>query len=194
MIGIEKALLLLLPPAYFFINRWRGTLGWGGILHGLLTAAIVFALTFNYIMAIAMGVLVALGEMWGWGKWVGNILAYWDKDQAWYNANRVQIDEGKDNGVHFVANKIVKETEDFKGYTIAAMCARSLLWWAPVLLTPLFFGANPIFVALAIVLITPAFFLGMYLSRNGEGDTWAQGERYYGIMQGIALALVLLTI
>lgn len=196
---VPYQILYAFPAIFACLNRLRGTGGIPVIKNGGPIAAVVFGLliyllTLNPILGVATAVAYFVGEMFGWGKWIGAITLFSSSQEDYNNSDIKQRKTGKDNGIHFLANLIFKETKHFKGYTILALFLRGLYWWIPVYLVFVFFGfVLPFNAAIATVAMAATFPLSFIIAYKVNKDQyWQYGEWIYGLCQGTILMLSIL--
>lgn len=178
--------VLGLPALYFFLNRFRGTLGAGGPIVGAVTGLIVFLLTGNPLVAVGIAIAYALGEAPGWGRWIKLLNKNYTQQEYWNNHR--EPSRGKE--IHWLANKIAREKTDYRKYAMVAMGLRGLLWWLPVALVPtLLLGAPTAPVGL-LGALTP------YCIRAARNKVpfWRWQEHYSGVLHGLILALIIIQI
>ena len=192
-----ESIALALPLLLGVLNRYpRGVLAWGPYPIGALLGVIVYLASSNLYASAATTVFYILGESFGWGKWL-SVVPRWDDSyytQKQYNeSGLVERKDGKSNGVHWLASKVAKETEDFRKYSKAALAIRGFYWYAPIFAALAILGVTPIWLAIvlsvAVGLLMPVSYYLAYLV-FGEGY-WPGGEHIFGVVQGIALALAL---
>lgn len=177
------------------LNRWRGT----GVIFsisnygitGVNIYALYLGLLFGSITTWYIGVLTAicfrLGETFGWGKWEGHLCYPTRKPQ--YENN-----EGKSFPyIHYLANFIIKEKEDYKTYCEVALGIRGLIWGLALYVPLVFFGYIYLYDYLIVSIIYGACFplacylstiltlnySNRYISIVGNGET---EEFYYGVV------------
>lgn len=189
------SILIMVPLmiAYFFLNRLRGTLGPGGVIVGAITGAIVFAFTMDPVYAAGVSIAYAAGEAIGWGRWLATV-PYWNKDLSWEEYEKIrQPDRG--DLIHKLANKISRETKNWKKYCITALAIRGVIWWLPVALVGVALGHIHPAVAALIALLGATMPLWYYLAYSflGPKGYWGNGERLYGITHGVIVTLLLMT-
>lgn len=190
-------LLLLYPIVNSILNRWpRGTYSWGPWVAAAVLSVMVFLITSNYIAAGAFFAAYVVGESFGWGKWLATI-PYW-KDKSYTQEMYMKSpwyarDDGKNNGVHFLANLCAKETKDFRAYAWYALMFRGALWYAPILIALTFAGViSPISVLFDITIIAVAFPIVYGKAYDLFGKSyWTMGELIYGFVQGAVVAISL---
>ena len=197
---MNTLLIASLPIAVALINRIRG--GWiegikgaSAYIAGALLAGLIFLITYNPILAGSFLVAYIAAESFGWGKWISQIPNWHDKSytQAMYlKSAAYKRDDGKNNGVHLLANLVAKEDKDFRDYGWWALVFRGVLWWAPVLAVLVYFDAIHWGVATGgTVLLGFAFPLlySLAFKMFGKDKFWGRGELMYGAVQGAVLAV-----
>lgn len=186
-----------------FLNRLRGTNSiWSKII-GLFLIGL-FSIFINIWAAVAVGVLYVLGESMGWGKWIGGIM---HQNTGPATPEELADLEGRDNGIHFIANTIISETKNYYDYCIIALSLRGFYWFGLMFL-PLVIGgflSFPLYLVFSI-LLGIAFPISIELGRWSKDkftiDTkyfkvmghWEHSEIWYGLFQDIVLITILLLI
>ena len=176
------------------LNRLRGTQGiWSKVI-GLLLALVVQIAFGNPYVSIAVGLGYIIGESFGWGEWVGTL-----------SSNREQIqknEEGKNNGIQWLASKVIDPTKDWINYCRVALTIRGLYWWLPTLAPLYFVGFSVESLAIAIILLSVGFpfacELGYRTSKMFEFNKygfsvsggWEHQEVWYGLMQDLVLIIL----
>lgn len=188
-------MVYFLPLIYLIWNRVRGTTGKGGIIGGVLTAGILFFLTSNSIASILAGIFYIIGESWGWGKWLITV-PHWG-DSSWqktFNETLLSRDDGKNNGIHFIADAVFPQEKKFASYAKFALILRGLWWWVPIFITLYAFSLTSIIGVLvgSLLVSIPFPFLYRFAYDKLDTDFWPWGEYLYGFFQGLALMIVLL--
>ena len=181
---------------FLILNRLRGTEGLWSKIIGLLLALVVQIVFGNPYVSVAVGLGYIVGESFGWGEWVGTL-----------SCNRTAVEnneEGKNNGIQWLASKVIDPSKDWINYCRVALSIRGLYWWLPTLAPLYFVGFNPLFLAGCITFLSIGFpiacELGYYfrdkvsfekfgLSYSGG---WEIQEGVYGLMQDIVLIGVVL--
>lgn len=116
------------------LNRMRGI---GNIYKGI-TGTMIYALYFgllvglltHYYYGLMAIILFLFGESFAFGKWVGFLVDYEDKHTPEYDSK-----VGKSFPyIHYLANYIVKEKENYKLYCQVALTIRGFTWWTPLLI------------------------------------------------------------
>jgi len=149
----------------------------------------------NYVAAGAFFGLYVAGESFGWGKWLATVPMWNDKaytQDMYMKSPHYARDDGKNNGVHLLANLLAKETKDFRSYAWYALMFRGLLWYAPIFTALAFIGVINWF-ALPLVAVVAVMFPICYgLTYKLFGSKyWTMGELLYGFVQGVAMAIAL---
>ena len=177
------------------LNRLRGTQGLWSKIIGLILALVVQIAFNNSYVSVAVGLGYIIGESFGWGEWIGTLTG----DRNFKQLN----EEGKNNGIQWLASKVIDPSKDWINYCRVALTIRGFYWWLPTL-APLYFVADTYIVTLAIVLLSAAFPLACELGRltsplfSFEYKTfsikggWEHQEIWYGLMQDIVLIGVVL--
>lgn len=188
---------------FTILNRWRGTKGyWSKIIGGLIAIALYFLIG-DWVTALLVGIGYIAGESFGWGKWIGGIMH--QKKEA--TPEQLANDEGIDNGIHWLANKIAPQAGNYIKYCITALTIRGAYWWILTLLPLVVFGYIGIlpFVGsvIALGLAFPlSVIIGNYTETKfdfsskifGFSGSWEQAEVWYGLAQDIVLGLLLFLI
>lgn len=205
---ITTILLFALPFLSAFINRLRGggflsLSGGSAYIAAAILTALIFGITLNPIVAGAFLVAYVLGESFGWGKWLAAIPFWNDKSftQEMYNSGQVKASniplierkDGKNNGIHLIANLISKETEDFRSYSWWALVIRGIFWWGPVLAALTATGAiHFVSAILGTIVLGFAFpILYQFSYKMFTEEYWGRGEMMYGFVQGLILSIAL---
>ena len=173
------------------LNRLRGTQGLWSKIIGLLLALVVQIAFGNPYVAIAVGLGYIIGESFGWGEWVGTL-----------SCNRTAVEaneEGRNNGIQWLASKVVSPTKDWLNYCRVALTIRGLYWWLPTLAPLYFVGFSVESLAIAIILLSVGFplacELGYRTSKMFEFNKygfsvvggWEHQEVWYGLMQDLVI-------
>jgi hypothetical protein len=202
---MQTILIFIYPIINAILNRWpRGTFSWGPWAAGAVLASLIFLITSNPFAAGAFFVLYGVGESFGWGKWLATV-PHWNNKaitQEMYNSGELKASnipllerkDGKNNGVHLLANLVSKEMEDFRSYAWWALFFRGILWQAPIFIAFAFLGViNPFIVPFAIAILAFAFPLSYAATyKLFGGKYWTAGELLYGLIQGLVMAIALL--
>ena len=208
-------ILILLLPLPVLLNRWRGTgtivtIGKfrliGNIIYALYIAGIVgcaYALTFggwiSTVYGLLGGILYIAGESFAWGKWVGWLTNYNGVGKPDYNN-----DDGRSFPyIHYIAQAIVKQENDYTTYCEIALAIRGLFWWLPLLVLlgtiDLISWYQAAFSSIFLAVGFPvACYLGTLLKVEYKSkylnlsQGWENQEVFYGLFHWIGIALVIL--
>lgn len=176
---------------FLILNRLRGTNGvWSKVI-GLLLALVVQIAFGNPYVSIAVGLGYIIGDSFGWGEWVGTL-----------SSNREQIqknEEGKNNGIQWLASKVIDPTKDWINYCRVALTIRGFYWWLPTLAPLYFVGFNPLVLLGCILFLSFCFpiscEIGYRTSKLFSFEKygfsvrggWEHQEVWYGLMQDLVL-------
>ncbi len=208
-------ILILLLPLPVLLNRWRGTgaivtIGKfrliGNIIYALYIAGIVgcaYALTFGGWISVGYGllggILYIFGESFAWGKWVGWLTNYDGVGKPDYNN-----DDGRSFPyIHYIAQSIVKQENDYTRYCEVALAIRGLFWWLPLLVL---LGTIDLIswyqVAFSSIFLAVGFPVACYLGTLLKveykskylnlSQGWENQEVFYGLFHWIGIALVIM--
>ena len=208
-------ILVLMLPLPVLLNRWRGTgaiitIGKfrliGNIIYALYIAGIVgcaYALTFggwiSTVYGLLGGILYIIGESFAWGKWVGWLTNYNGVGKPDYNN-----DDGRSFPyIHYIAQSIVKQENDYTTYCEIALAIRGLFWWLPLLvllgIIDLISWYQVAFSSIFLAVGFPvACYLGTLLKVEYKSkylnlsQGWENQEVFYGLFHWIGIALVII--
>ena len=193
------------------LNRWRGT---GDIFNiyklrvtGTMIYAIYLALLFGLVTEWYIGILVLIGfligESFGWGKWVG-ALCY---PEAKTDLQKEYEDKEGYNFpfIHYLANFIIKEKENFFKYCNLALGIRGMIWALCLYLALVLFNYISYLEYIIIsIMYGIGFPLSCYLSRKKSFNykskfisivgKWETQEIYYGAIHMIVNIYLVYTI
>ena len=178
-------IVIILPVAYWFLNRLRGTLGPGGVVVGAITGVVIYLFTLNEYLAVGIAIAYAVGEAPGWGRWIKLFNKDWSQEEYWTSHREPK--RGK--AIHKIANRISPEKKDYKKYAFTAMALRGLLWWLPVALVPTLLGSPESLLVGFLGALTP---IPIYMARK-KTPFWKTQEHFSGVLHGIILGLLLWT-
>ena len=193
------------------LNRWRGT---GDIFNiykfaitGTMIYAIYLALLFGLVTQnVTVGVITLIGflagESFGWGKWVGTLVTDEPKDLE------VEYLDKEGYGfpyIHYIANIIQPERENFRRYCTVALGIRGAIWGALIYIGLVALGYIAWYEYFAAILVYGigfplACWVGKeyiinkeykYLSMRGA---WESQEIYYGAIHMIVNIYLVYTI
>ena len=183
---------------FTILNRLRGTWSWMAKVVGIVIGILVYLITSDMYIAVASASLYLIGESFGWGKWIGGV---YRKNVTATQAQLLDL-EGRNNGVHWLANTIFPERENYYKYCYTALMFRGMLWFG-LTLFPLYIGGYiPIDIYIGSVLFLGVGFpvsirIGAYtetkFSFKSINGFWEQAEVWYGFMQDIVLVFILLS-
>ena len=175
---------------FLILNRLRGTYGWFAKVNGVVLGLLTYLIFQDLYISTAVAVGYVLGECFGWGDWVGTLTSGVGKELLDY-------EEGKNNGIQWIASKIVKPI-DWINHCRVALAIRGFYWWLPTL-APLMFVMSPLYVLTSILLLSIGFPIACELGRitaNKFSFTfknfsvvggWEWQEVWYGLMQDLVL-------
>lgn len=176
---------------FTILDRLRGMNGVWSKFNGLLLAYIIYSVSHNHYVALAVGIGYVIGESFGWGEWIGTL-----------SCNRTVVEnneEGKNNGTQWLASKVIDPSKDWINYCRVALTIRGFYWWLPTLAPLYFVGFSVELLTLMILALSIGFpiacELGYYfrdkvsfekfgLSYSGG---WELQEGFYGLMQDLVL-------
>ena len=173
------------------LNRLRGTQGLWSKIIGLLLALIVQIAFDNPYVSVAVGLGYIIGESFGWGEWVGTLTG----DRNFKQLN----EEGKNNGIQWLASKVVDPSKDWINYCRVALTIRGFYWWLPTLAPLYFVGFSVELLTLMILALSIGFpiacELGYYFRDKVSFEKyglsyiggWELQEGFYGLMQDLVL-------
>lgn len=174
------------------LNRLRGAYGWMAKVIGALLGGAFYLATSDLYISLAIAIGYILGESFGWGKWIGGIYS----KHTVATAENLAEEEGYNNGVHWLANKIHPELVNYYHYCLTALALRGMLWFTLTLL-PVYAAAyiSTYAFAFAIIVLGIGFPISIILgaktapkfSFNYMEGYWEHAEVWYGLMQGIVL-------
>ena len=178
------------------LNRLRGTQGLWSKIIGLLLALVVQIAFGNPYVSLAVGLGYIIGESFGWGEWIGTLTG----DRHFKQLN----EEGKNNGIQWLASKVIDPSKDWINYCRVALTIRGFYWWLPTLAPLYFVGLNAIALAASVVVLAVGFpvacevgyrlkdkikFHKYGLSIEGG---WEIQEAAYGVIQDIVLVGIII--
>ena len=153
----------------------------------------------SFIFALLGAGLYILGESFAWGKWVGYLTHY---------EGEVKHDYNNDDGrsfpyIHYIAQSIIKQEENYKRYCQVALAVRGFIWWTPLLIL---LGCINLLdwnqVIISSLVLSIAFPLGCELSKYWDFEykskylsisgNWEKQEVIYGLFQFVCITLSIL--
>lgn len=193
------------------LNRWRGT-GTifsisifnitGTMIYALYIGLLFGSLTTWYIGLLSLG-LFLLGESFGWGKWVGALCYPETKTDL---QKEYEDKEGYNFPfIHYIANFIIKEKENFFKYCNLALGIRGMIWALCLYLALVVFNYISILELFILCLIYGIGFpFACYLSRKKSFNykskfisivgKWETQEVYYGFIHFFCNAYIILKV
>lgn len=176
---------------FLILNRLRGTYSWFAKVNGVVLGLLVYFFTKELDIAIACAFGYLIGESFGWGEWLGNLV------EKRKNEAETLEDEGEKNGIKYIATRLVPNwSVAYLKYCRVALVLRGLYWWTPTLIA-LCFITNPFLVISCVIVLALSFplacELGYFISKRlsfkflelSSGWTWQ--EVIYGLLQDIVL-------
>ncbi len=209
-------IIVLLAVIFSLLNRVRG----GGLGHlsvdcdryakwssGSLIALLLFVASGSAWSLLAIPFYI-VGESFGWGKWIGSLVP--DRPDYKQTEGRTAIGILDRtlviwDGIHHMANLIIPERKNWRGYSIVALGIRGCYWWAPIWLLAVATGCigfhHAVGVILALGVAFPASVLWamrlefkipwlMKLHLSKPELSWERTEFIYGACHGVALAMI----
>ena len=173
------------------LNRLRGTHGYFAIINGVVLGLLTYVCFGDVYVASIVAVGYVLGESFGWGEWVGTLTG----DRNFKQLN----EEGKNNGIQWLASKVIDPSKDWINYCRVALTIRGFYWWLPTLAPLYFVGFSVVSITVAVAVLSIGFPLACELGRltaplfSFEYKTfsikggWEHSEVWYGLMQDLVL-------
>lgn len=168
------------------LNRLRGTgdvftFSKFKITGSMIYALYIFGLVFifsTYYYAILASILFLIGESFAFGKWVGFLVDYDNEHTPEYDSK-----VGKSFPyIHYMANSIVKEKDNYKLYCQVALAIRGFIWWTPLLLLLGQINALSWYqVIINSIILAIGFPFACYVGRNW---TFEYKSKYFFTKQG----------
>lgn len=194
------------------LNRWRGTGDifniWklritGTMIYALYIGLLFGVLTQNIFIAVLTLIGFLAGESFGWGKWVGALCYPETKTDL-----QLQYDDLEGYSfpfIHYIANFIVKEKENFFQYCRVALGLRGFIWAMLIYITLMLFGYISILEYIMICIIWGIGFpFACYISALKEFNfknifvsiigKWETQEIYYGMIHFLCNIYIIITI
>ena len=190
------------------LNRLRGTdketfslFGISGNILYMLYFILLIGFLTTWYYGLAAGILYYAGESMGWGEWVGALC----NNEKVASQERLDEDAGHNNGIHWLANLIFKESENYKRYCQLALSIRGFYWWFPIMFFIGYLGLLPWYVAaISIFFLSIGFPIGIEIARNLNftfvikgfkvTGVWERQELIYGFIQFLCISLPILLI
>ncbi len=200
------------------LNRLRGTWSWMAKVTGLVIAILVtlllpythmmqfsiedwfsFSIANDLFYGLATGVMYVAGESFGWGKWIGGV---YNRHTEPATPSMIKDKEGRKNGIHYLANRMIPETTDYYRYCSTALMIRGIYWFGITLIPLVVSGYLYVNDYVVIVLILGYGFplsvkIGSYTTSKFNfkfmNGFWEHAEVWYGLMQDIVLILFIVS-
>ena len=111
--------------------------------------------------------------------------------------------EGNNNGIHYLANKIYKETENYYKYCVTALSIRGFYWAGLALLpltvagyvsVPLYLLSSLILAAMFPIAIEIGIITTKRFNFKNMNGFWEHAEIWYGLIQDIVLILLFFSV
>jgi hypothetical protein len=176
---------------FTILNRLRGTRAY--FAKAVLLGILVYAISNDFMAGIGVALAYAIGESFGWGKWVG-ALAYPYQITKDMKAER----EGIYNGIFWFADKIRPMNENYYKHCYTALVIRGLYWWVPVFSVLWYFDIVALWYAIiASVILAFAFPESVIFARDeiptvsfgrfSMNGVWEKAEVIYGFCIDLVL-------
>jgi len=186
---------------FIILNRLRGTNSLYSKAIGLLLAILVYVFFNNIYVALSVGFGYIIGESFGWGDWVGNLVNHR------LNTTQHLGFEGKHNGIQWLAKKIVPNyLTNYIKYCRIALIIRGFYWWFLALIPLIFIGFNPLIILFCIVFLSVGFPIACELGYKYKDrvkfnllgvsftNGWSIQEGFYGLFQDIVILILIWSI
>ena len=182
---------------FLILNRLRGTIGLWSKIIGLLLALVVQIAFCNPYVSVAVGLGYIIGESFGWGEWIGTLTG----DRSIKQLN----EEGANNGIKWLASKVIDPSKDWINYCRVALTIRGLYWWLPTLAPLYFVGFSVVSVAAAVAVLSIGFPIACEIGYRLNGKItfhkyglsieggWEIQEVAYGVIQDVVLIGLILS-
>ena len=181
---------------FIILNRLRGTQGLWSKIIGLLLALVVQIVFNNPYVSVAVGLGYIIGESFGWGEWVGTLTG----DRNFKQLN----EEGKNNGIQWLASKVFNPETDWINYCRVALTVRGFYWWLPTLAPLYFVGLSWVVIAVAVAVLSVGFPVACELGYCFRDKIaiekfglsfvggWELQEGFYGLLQDIVFVILII--
>lgn len=189
---------------FTILNRFRGTKGYWAHISGIIFGIIFGIATGSWQIGLAVAIMYVFGESFGWGKWIGGIM-HGQKGPA--TEHQIADEEGRRNGIHFLASLIVPETKNYYNYCVTALGIRGFYWFALAFLPLAIAGAVswPIYL-LSAAFMGIAFPVGVMIGKKTSeifnyefgffkmNGTWEHQEVWYGLALDVLIVILIIII
>lgn len=178
---------------FAILNRYRGEYAYFAWINGFIIALIVFVLTNNITVAVITGLGYVLGECFGWGKWIGAVIA--NKSQL----SKEKLAERENSlGIETLVGKFINPQTHGLKFCWVCLALRGLVWYGFVFIPLAFvYGFS---LLLPLIWLSIGFPLSFWLAIKTRKISfecvklkfycvtdWQRGEVYYGLMFDLAL-------
>lgn len=190
-VGCSSVMALILAILY----RLRGNKGYWSWAIGILLGTFGYVFSDSALVVPVTTLAFVAFERFGWGTWLGAIL-YPDKVTKKYI---LECDEGRNNGIHWLASKVEhewnKDKLNFIEYSVISLFLRGVYLWLPVMLSYAYFGVFSIDIAVLNSLVCGALFpfsailsyeLDLKENKLASGK-WEWSELLYGFFSGVVI-------
>ena len=212
-----------LPLLFAILNRVRGAGYWvlGIPLHTIskivipvMLAILIVPFSFSiefFKLAVLLILVYKLGELWGWGKWMGTILKRYD----FIEDNQEGDGDGRKSGIYYIANFFINEKANPLNNSRLALAIRGTYWWLPVLGVFYYYNAVSLPNMLVAAMVLGVWFpfsceIARWYELAGQTrwttgyvvgkqwglpsfvkDSWECSEVIYGFIQGLVFTLLM---
>lgn len=183
---------------FTILNRLRGTWSWFAKVAGITIGLIFFIFTNDLYTSIALSISYVAGESMGWGKWIGGVFNEYRLPAL---PSMIEDEEGRRNGIHYLASLIYAETENYYRYCYTALTIRGMYWASIALLPVLVMGYIGLmdFILSTVILgfsFPSSVKLGEYTAdkfrfKFMEGY-WEHAEVWYGLIMDLVILYLIL--
>lgn len=187
-------LIIVAPILLSFFNYFRGREKKNIWIVIPIIGILFFIVSLNWQLGLAAAVLYAIGESFGWGKWLQTV-PLWHNKISQENYNKTPIHDRKQGFFHTIANAIINEEKDYENYSKLALIFRGAFWWMPIYIATWYFGfANLLIAIICGIIIGICMPISYSIAYSIKpSDYWGLGEKIYGGLQGCMLIILFLT-
>ncbi len=199
---------LLFIFLFAILNRLRGSdlrrffISYSKISRLLVGGIVGYLIKPDYQGIIIGIILYAIGESFGWGKWLATCID---------GEKRFNEKEGRTkifnfyvwDGIHHITNLFIPEIKNHILYSKVALIIRGMYWWLPLLLYACYYNVitHIVYSVLISLLFGICFvcsisiakiikFRILYIMKKDNSETdhiWEKSEIIYGLFQGILI-------
>ena len=185
------------------LNRWRGT----GVIFWKIKGVQIYALylglfigfSSTYYYGSLASLLFLIGESFAWGKWVGSLC---HPENITYEVKNSKCGKSFPY-IHYMANYIQNQDENYKLYCQIALAIRGFIWWSPIMILIGYIGLLDWYtVLLNTIVISIGFPIACIIGKNIDitynskylnlSKGWENQEVVYGIIQFVCITLTIL--